>query len=1237
MKIWFAVALNVFVYFSLSLAQSCSHDTSPTPQTLRKQDGGLAFLLSSARNVRKFFFGTNVEYDTLRNTVSLIYNGSTPFNEDTLFDASVQYLSTNLVYSLIALVLSLSLLLPLLLLFLFCYWEKCSHSHDEERYEDVEQRHSSLTSQCVSWGIALCSLFTIVPLFTFVIISLIGTERISQSLSDSVGVVNQTLPELVDIHNNVLSNVQRILQDEAQFLNNSFYTDHIYPFSGNIKQYLNNSLYDNVTHILYEVSGISVDAEYAGSWALGLLEFERAINNETDNFIILLDELSSLMNLCSNYVNSSNHLLSISCQKLVGLSPPPPSSVTPLSLSLFNASLLQTIVSTMEETESLISPLSINGRIYDFNEYLSSVEDNVSDVIFTQFHSYLHPLVTNMSIIADHIHTLYSPITYDYPQSQVIVEKYLGPNYLSNVNEFQVIISVSFSLSLFVLLVGVILTVVYGLINIIFIYLYGEDSAYIRASHQAGLVLKKLSCWLSVSGIVSAIFFIFTLCLASLLGRSCGVHGNYTELIDEVIDKNQSWGDVYPLGSVYHSQPSYPLTLHSVLTECSMNASAVDALQLKSVMKLDQLEISNDDYIHQYVSNISNFAFNSFHPHSLLGTNLQTSLHRYLSLNWSNSSSPLPINLFQPLSIEISNLQDIISNISYALDNDTLITVFNNSLTAINSALPSLVSLDLSYNSLREELQDNSSLLSEALGRGTEGHSLLDHVETEELNINRKINRFVYNRSCKLATDVIGNWNAFSLSSANFLSCSAGRCYPLYRLFHQFTDLVCGNLLTGLDVYWISVSCVFILSLFALVLLLLLSSRLLDPKLLTQQTPVMFIFSFVNEATSQFLGVMWLSLVYGINIWLVVAIATDDHLCEGGDPCCPGCWGTGVALLLLSFPFCVSLRVYQWIMLHRLRVYEGVKAQSVQRYWMKKINATLFYSQLVLFFTIHVPFLAISGAYINSTGILTGISFLSCSLSLVGMAWMVLLLILERKELLGYMSLLQDQLYCCRSRGKFIPTPVSPDVPVGGVPNGVITSQPTDEFNETEMGVVNSPSPPIRLGPVTVLPHLSEEEEEEEGEREEETEFGPERVNEEPIELPTGTPPPPEEGTREEEEEEEEESNREIAKRPSLWLDRRSEERDGQYIRTDPNPHSMYTGVEVAPSSCQQSDTASTPRSSIYTSHESVTYHSSAIPGYTSTDDSSYKDGYESYDSEPSYPPYIPPYIPQFGSVRVDV
>ena len=67
-------------------------------------------------------------------------------------------------------------------------------------------------------------------------------------------------------------------------------------------------------------------------------------------------------------------------------------------------------------------------------------------------------------------------------------------------------------------------------------------------------------------------------------------------VLDEVIDRNQSWGGVYPLGAVYHGQSSFPLTLRSVLDECSLNASSVDALQLKNVMELDLLTI--DDVSH---------------------------------------------------------------------------------------------------------------------------------------------------------------------------------------------------------------------------------------------------------------------------------------------------------------------------------------------------------------------------------------------------------------------------------------------------------------------------------------------------------------------------------------------------------------------------------------------------------------------------------------------------------------
>lgn len=155
------------------------------------------------------------------------YNESAPFNGGTIWNTSFRYLSTNNVYFLIgmkllslsfyssnfspssstphyhlslfssfstALVLALALLLPLLLFLLFLYWEKCSHTVDDEGEEETEQRHSSLSSQCASWLVGSCVLLTLIPLFSFSIIILIGAERTSLSLSGSADVVNQTLP-----------------------------------------------------------------------------------------------------------------------------------------------------------------------------------------------------------------------------------------------------------------------------------------------------------------------------------------------------------------------------------------------------------------------------------------------------------------------------------------------------------------------------------------------------------------------------------------------------------------------------------------------------------------------------------------------------------------------------------------------------------------------------------------------------------------------------------------------------------------------------------------------------------------------------------------------------------------------------------------------------------------------------------------------------------------------------------
>jgi hypothetical protein len=67
--------------------------------------------------------------------------------------------------------------------------------------------------------------------------------------------------------------------------------------------------------------------------------------------------------------------------------------------------------------------------------------------------------------------------------------------------------------------------------------------------------------------------------------------------LDEVIDNSTTWGNLYPLGLVYHRQPSYPLTISSVLSSCSHNATVIGALQLESVTQLDSISPANLSFI----------------------------------------------------------------------------------------------------------------------------------------------------------------------------------------------------------------------------------------------------------------------------------------------------------------------------------------------------------------------------------------------------------------------------------------------------------------------------------------------------------------------------------------------------------------------------------------------------------------------------------------------------------------
>ena len=63
--------------------------------------------------------------------------------------------------------------------------------------------------------------------------------------------------------------------------------------------------------------------------------------------------------------------------------------------------------------------------------------------------------------------------------------------YLSNWQEFWSLATISFCLSLFVLVLGIFLAVGRGLFNIGCIYMYGCEPVYVTGAHQAALMLKR--------------------------------------------------------------------------------------------------------------------------------------------------------------------------------------------------------------------------------------------------------------------------------------------------------------------------------------------------------------------------------------------------------------------------------------------------------------------------------------------------------------------------------------------------------------------------------------------------------------------------------------------------------------------------------------------------------------------------------------------------------------------------
>ncbi len=94
---------------------------------------------------------------------------------------------------------------------------------------------------------------------------------------------------------------------------------------------------------------------------------------------------------------------------------------------------------------------------------------------------------------------------------------------------------------------------------------------------------------------VSAAGFGVFLILGGVLGRSCGRHGNFSSILDNVVDHSDSWDGGYPLGYWIVGNASFPLTVGGVVNSCRGNLSLYESLQLS--VRLDLSSISFSDQV----------------------------------------------------------------------------------------------------------------------------------------------------------------------------------------------------------------------------------------------------------------------------------------------------------------------------------------------------------------------------------------------------------------------------------------------------------------------------------------------------------------------------------------------------------------------------------------------------------------------------------------------------------------
>ncbi|XP_062502824.1 uncharacterized protein LOC134179846 isoform X3 [Corticium candelabrum] len=501
-------------------------------------------------------------------------------------------------------------------------------------------------------------------------------------------------------------------------------------------------------------------------------------------------------------------------------------------------------------------------------------------------------------------------------------------------------------------------------------------------AHFCGRLLFKIESVFLLLISLSLVLFAVLVFAASVVGASCGSSRNFSEIIDNVIDNEDNWnGYLLSKHILQLENPHYPLTVQQALIDCNAGKSAWDVFHIYKKWDLDTL-LNFTNTLNAHLDNVTNVEV----PHvDLLGGDANSYVQKLrdagvLSVRWTDcvhaSTSALYAGAtgnFTRLRAELLSLSSVVAEKPSSPSHALLIAAVQRVLDKLHPV---------------KTVQTNLETAQQTLNASCVELSNFDNVRTTVEGDLRRFTEFdqrfngqhgaaaVLTASIQSAVSRVSDASRAHTAITKYtIQEELGICTPLQATFNGTVYPTCNKYLDGMDEFWVALVMNAVLMVFAMLLSHHLAYFFLDQEQWKQAKK----FIFCKDLVYRVFATGWFLLDFILNIIIVHKLHSDDFR---ESYCCPTtAQVTGIALISVTGILIIPLHIYVFIVLANAHAAKNVRVES---YWVFRKRSVQFFANLLCFFLEDVPFIVLTGIYIQGVGYADGVSVAALIVTLLG-------------------------------------------------------------------------------------------------------------------------------------------------------------------------------------------------------------------------------------------------------------